>query len=1007
MGGIGKTTISRVVYERISCEFEFSFLLTNIRNAAEKYGILHLQKQLLSGIWMKKDDILDLHQGTTIIKRLLGNRKVLLILDDVNHSSHLQYLAGNRKWFGLGSRVLITTRNEHLLIEHGVKRRLKVEELNNEDSLQLFCWKAFKKHNPKKDFLGVSDFVVNYAKGLPLALEVLGSFLHGRDLSEWNSALSKLGRVCNLEIFDILKISYDGLDDEEKKIFLDIACYFCGEEKDRVTKVLTSFDVSATIGITVLAERSLLTISCGRLWMHGLLQEMGREIVRRESSDEPGRRSRLWLLEDIKHVLTKNTGTESIESIVLDSTKQGVNVDVNARSFLMMNKLRYLVIKNVKLSNGLEYLPDSLRILEWTGYPSKSLPSHFNPEKLLELNMCHSCIRNFPLGIEPLYNLKTIKLSGSLNLVCTPNFKAMPYLELLFLEGCTQLYRVDSSIEVLERLALLNLKDCKNLVHFASVHGLKSLKVFNLSGCSKLNKLPNNMDHLESLEELYVNGTGIRELPSSIGKIDRLQLLNLKDCRDLMFLPSSVCDLKSLKAVNFSGCSKLEKLPDELGHVECLEKLDVSGTGLRELPSSIALLKNLKELSLAGCKGQSSKSWNIIFHPLQLLLRRSHIPAGMSLPCLSGLHSLTKLNLSDCNLSEGEIPGDLGCLSLLTKLNLSRNQFVKLPLSICQLSRLEYLNLEYCQKLQTLSELPSHVRVKVSNCISLDTFSNPIEQCNALSAECYNCFKMVEKQRFKSVALSLLLRYFEEPTPKADRRYYCRFNFVSPGNQIPKWFNHQSVGSSIFVELRQGWFSSKWMGFALCAVFRLQKPLQPLLRMAIGCSLRLNGQRLSTSPIQRFGEKWGQPVSDHIWLFYVHRDRYFINKWQDIYSQLEFSFLSRYLKAGIDEEILQVKKCGVRLIYEKDVEELRQTLWKQSNVGIKNTKRGFQQSNASSSSTTGTVSDCIHQEGEEEPHTKRLKQLGAGPSRSTCIDDLEDQSLTPNHTETENGLVLL
>jgi Leucine-rich repeat (LRR) protein len=271
------------------------------------------------------------------------------------------------------------------------------------------------------------------------------------------------------------------------------------------------------------------------------------------------------------------------------------------------------------------------------------------------------------------------------------------------------------------------------------------------------------MDHLESLEELHVNGTGIRELPSSIGQIDRLRQLNMKDCRDLVFLPSSVRDLKFLKVVNFSGCSKLEKLPDELGHVEYLEKLDVSGTGIRGLPSSIGLLKNLKELSLGGCRGESPKSWNIIFHSLQLLLKRSHIPAGLSLPCLSGLTSLTKLNLSDCNLFEEAIPSDFGCLSSLTKLNLSRNKFVRLPKSICQISRLEYLNLEYCQKLQTLSELPSHVRVKVSNCISLYTFSNPIEQCNALSAECYNCFKMVEKQTFNSVVLSLFIRYLQVP----------------------------------------------------------------------------------------------------------------------------------------------------------------------------------------------------------------------------------------------------
>ncbi|KAM5563077.1 hypothetical protein ABKV19_017991 [Rosa sericea] len=891
MGGIGKTTMVRAVYERISREFQFSFLLTDVRNSVAKSGLLNLQKQLLSGILTKKDSISDLHEGAMNIRRLLGGKRVLLILDDVNHPSHLEYLAGDTEWFGLGSRVLITTRNEHLLIGHGVERRLKVEELNDADSLQLFSQKAFKKVYPEEDFLGLSKSVIYYAKGLPLALKVLGSFLHGRDLSEWSSALGKLGRVCNLEIFDILKISYDDLDLEEKKIFLDIACFFNGQDEDRVTKLLTSCDFSAIIGIKVLIERSLLTLSDGRLWMHDLLREMGREIVHLESPNEPGRCSRLWLLEDVKHVLTKNTGTEAIEGIFVDSTDLGVDGDVTPKSFLMMSNLRYLKIKNGNLPKGLDYLPDSLRILDWTRYPLESLPSHFNPQKLLELSLSHSCVKYFRIGTEPLHNLKTINLSHSLNLVNTPNFKGMPYLELLFLEGCTRLYEVDPGIEVLERLSMLNLKDCKNLVHFASsVRGLKSLKVFNISGCSKLTKLPNGMGHLENLEELHVNGTSIRELPSSIGMLERLHLLKMKDCKDLVSLPISVGGLKCLKDLNLSGCSKLDKLPDELGHVTCLEKLDVSRSGIRELPSFIGLFKNLKEFSLAGCKAASSKSWNMMFNPFQLLRKRSHIPAGLSLPCLSGLHSLTKLDLSDCNLSE--LPSDFGCLSSLTELDLSRNQFIRLPESIGQLSRLEKLELNWCGKLRALPELPCHIYVSADNCISLDTLANQMGQCNSVRAGYFvNCFKMVENESCKSISLPLLTRYLKSKAFSDDKR----FDFVAPGNEIPEWYSHQSVGSSITVELHPGWFSNKFMGFASCVVFRLLKPLTPLVGWSIYCTLRANGKDTPGTGLL-FGNKWGQPVSDHIWLLYVpHRDGYFFtNEWQDIYYQLVFSFEPSY-----------------------------------------------------------------------------------------------------------------
>ncbi|KAM5549953.1 disease resistance protein RUN1-like [Rosa sericea] len=874
MGGVGKTTMVRAVHERISHEFEFNFLLTDVRSSSiEKGGLLNLQKQLLSGIGAKKAGIFDLQEGATILKRLLRHKKVLLILDDVNHSSHLEYLAGNPEWFGSGSRVLITTRNEHLLIEHGVERRLKVKELNDDDSLQLFSRKAFKRGYPEEDFLDLSKSVISYAKGLPLALTVLGSLLYKSDPSEWNSALRKLGRVCNSEIFDMLKISFDGLDSEEKKIFLDIACFFNWQDKDRVTEVLTSCDFSALFGIKGLIKRSLLTVSHGRLGMHDLLQEMGWEIVRQESHNELGRCSRLWLLEDVKHVLTKNTGTETVEGIFVDSTESGVDMDVTPKSFSMMNKLRYLKIENGNLPKGLEYLPNSLRILDWTRYPLKSLPSHFNPQKLLELSLSHSCFKHFRIGTEPLCNLKTINLSHSLNLVNTPNFKDMPYLKFLVLEGCIRLYEVDPGIEVLERLTVLNLKDCKNLVR----------------------------------------------------------------------LPSSVGGLKSLKDLNLSGCSKLEKLPDELGDVACLEKLDVSGSGIREVPSCIGLLKNLKEFSLAGCKAESPKSWNMI--PFKFLRKRSHIPAGLSLPCLSGLHSLTQLNLSDCNLSEEAMPSDFGCLSSLRSLNLSRNQFSRLPESIGQLSRLDRIRLDWCQKLQRLPELPSHAWVYADNCISLDTLANQTGQSNSLRRGYFvNCFKLVESQSCESIALSLPTRYLKNKA-LSDHKV---FHFVFPGNEIPEWYNHRSVGSSITVELHPGWFSNKWMGFACCVVFRLLKPLPPSVLWSIKCELSGNGKDSYVGSIG-FGGQWGQPVLDHIWFFHKARDMFSQHEWQDIYCQLVFSFKAD----GINEETLQVKKCGVRMVYQEDAEELSETLLKQSNIGI-NTKQCLQHNDDDEASSSAS-----------------------------------------------------
>ena len=308
MGGLGKTTLARVIYDMFSNNFEGSSFIANVREDSEKHGLPRLQQQLLEQILEQRNiDIRDVYQGVYMIKKSLGHKKVLLVLDDVNQLDQLEKLAGEHDWFGLGSWIIITTRDEHLLVQHGVHKIYKTSALNDHDALKLFCLKAFKNEQPREGYVQLSDNVVYYAKGLPLALVTLGTFLVGRTMDEWQSALDSFKKNPKREIFEILKVSHDGLEEIWKEIFLDIACFFRGKTKDRVIEILENCGFDARIAISVLMDKSLLTIENKKLWMHDLLQEMGREIVRRESLKEPGKRSRLWLRKDLFNVLTKDT----------------------------------------------------------------------------------------------------------------------------------------------------------------------------------------------------------------------------------------------------------------------------------------------------------------------------------------------------------------------------------------------------------------------------------------------------------------------------------------------------------------------------------------------------------------------------------------------------------------------------------------------------------------------------------------------------------------------------
>ncbi|MED6166960.1 hypothetical protein PIB30_114518, partial [Stylosanthes scabra] len=141
------------------------------------------------------------------------------------------------------SRIIITTRDEHLLIAHNVETNYKVKELSHDHALELFSWFAFKKPCPASDYEGLSSQILNYAKGLPLALTVLGAYLCGRGKAEWISALGKVKKIPNKQIHAILKISFDGLEEHEKAIFLDIACFFKGEDKEYVKMILDACDL--------------------------------------------------------------------------------------------------------------------------------------------------------------------------------------------------------------------------------------------------------------------------------------------------------------------------------------------------------------------------------------------------------------------------------------------------------------------------------------------------------------------------------------------------------------------------------------------------------------------------------------------------------------------------------------------------------------------------------------------------------------------------------------------
>ena len=160
MGGIGKTTLARVVFNKLAYRFEACYFLENVKQESERVGLPKLQKRLFREILLEKQS---LNMASQFVKDRLRRTKVFIVLDDIDDSKQLEYLAGDRDWFSAGSRIIVTTRDKEILKSIPADERYEVKKLNSYEALQLFCSKAFRKNSPITAYEELSERVVNYA----------------------------------------------------------------------------------------------------------------------------------------------------------------------------------------------------------------------------------------------------------------------------------------------------------------------------------------------------------------------------------------------------------------------------------------------------------------------------------------------------------------------------------------------------------------------------------------------------------------------------------------------------------------------------------------------------------------------------------------------------------------------------------------------------------------------------------------------------------------------------
>ncbi|CAH1421454.1 unnamed protein product [Lactuca virosa] len=753
IGGGGKTTLARTVFDQIAFQFEGKSFIENVREVsnASLFGLKSLQNQILSDVLIDEEiNVSSVYDGKHMVKRMLRDKKVLVVLDDVDHVDQLEALAGEPNWFKPGSRIIITTRDEQVLVAHRVKFIHDVNLLSDKEASFLFNRYAFGGEIPTEGYKELSRQVVHYAAGLPLTIKVLGSFLCGKDELEWIDALRRLKTIPLAETLKKLELSYTSLEDDYKEIFLDIACILKGWKKNNAITALESCGFHARNGLRVLKQKSLITISRNHVGMHDHLEEMGKNIVRRSHLDKPHKHSRLWIDDEIEDILANDLGTKATKCIQFYTATLTPHIFI--KSLGKMKELRFLsVVLGGRLCNTESNLvspafPKALRYLDLKDYPFSSLPEAFQANNLVALKMAYSKIvqlweggegkvlnklrfldlrcsrlRTFDLGLTP--NLETLNLRRCTDLVelCMP----IRYLKLIYVNLTRSRLRT-LDLALATNLKTLILAKCRNLVelhmprrclNLISLQLSNSkLRTFNIGLTPNLKSL--DLQKCSYLEEFHMAGecpklatlnishSKLRTL--DLGLTPNLEALYLKECSNLVELHTSIGCLNKLVHYDLNGCLGFRSFLFNIKDYTCCSLNKSHKVG------PIAELYLIAESLKKGpfhTSNNLAKFWFSCFYEEErhTLTRNVEILIYVGMCACTiletssgcGLQRIRKLKV-DGNLLKA--PKDLDQFECLEELVFRSTKINRLPDSICMLKHLKSLKLVFCMFLEKLPE---------------------------------------------------------------------------------------------------------------------------------------------------------------------------------------------------------------------------------------------------------------------------------------------------------------
>ncbi|MFS7895514.1 putative virus X resistance protein-like, coiled-coil [Helianthus anomalus] len=581
MGGVGKTTLARFLYNdtKVKGRFEIHAWVC----VSDDFDISKITKTIFQAVSNENKEFADLNQLQVALKEKLKDKRFLLVLDDVWHENYdnwenlvLPFHSGAR-----GSKVIMTSRKEQLLKMLGFDNLDHLETLSSEDALSLFALHA----------LGVDNFdshptlrpkgerIVEKCGRLPLALKAIGRLLRTKtDEEKWDEVLHS-------KIWDSKSVGDLSADWKS----------YCGWPNLYKSNAANSPERLGYEYFEELLSRSFFQQSPNEealFVMHDLMNDLATFVAgeffsrddNRMATEDLAKYRHMSFIRDEYVAYHKFEAFKRAKGL---RTLLPVYVGVGQwwDKFYLSSKILVDLLPELPL----------LRVLCLSRFSISEVPNSIGSLKHLRyLNLSHTNIKELPENVGNLYNLQTLIVSGCESLTNLPktflklkrlrhfDIRHTPLLKNLPL-GIGELKCLQTLTRIIiggnNGFAITELKELKDLHGEISIEGLNKVqssmhaREANLS-FKRINKLELKWDDgsaSETLEKEVLN-----ELKPRSDKLKKLEV----ECYEGMEFPNWVGDpsFNRLVHVSLRSCRKCTSLPPlaRLPSLEILRFEDMS-----------------------------------------------------------------------------------------------------------------------------------------------------------------------------------------------------------------------------------------------------------------------------------------------------------------------------------------------------------------------------------------------------------------------------------------------